>query len=289
MHPFQVSFDFSNNILYSIIALIGALFVIGTLFYYQKNLRLLKKSLIAIALGVGSFYVIILFFGVLQSFYTTIKDQLNPNVQTATIVKYDQFTSTSRETQLRSTRKRTHANILYTPTLQYHDSAGNTRQTKGDVSYSSNNKRPIGSSVNVIVDGKQVRMLETSIKSFAFVMNIILVIFLLVFYYLFYVFAKTGDVASTFYRLGAVFVYVLFPFGFLILIFLFLNVGYEYFILNKKYTSFNSAAFCTGLGVFLLLCLFGYIKYFIEQSAKQRKKKLKKLQKAQQNQYPKEY
>lgn len=231
----------------------------------------------AIIGGVASYFVALMFFGILGSFYTTIKDELNPNTQTATIINYDKFTSTSRDSNRRTIGRRTRTNTFYAPTLEYRDKNGNIRQAKGDVSFSKNNQKPIGSVVSVIIEDNKVRMKETPIKTFAFVLNIVTIIFMFMFYYAFYTFARTGSFDGVFTVFGALFIFILFPIAFIVLIFLFLNIGYEYFILGLRYTSFGGAAFLTGLGVFLLLCLYGYFKHFVEQAAKRKRKRLKKL------------
>lgn len=279
MHPFSISFEASDNIFIKILTVLAALFIAWTWFYHQNHRLIAVRIGGAIIGGVASYFVALMFFGILGSFYTTIKDELNPNTQTATIVNYDKFTSTSRDSNRRTITRRTRTNTFYAPTLEYRDKNGNMRQAKGDVSFSKNNQKPIGSVVSVIVEDNKVRMKETPIKTFAFVLNIVTIIFMFMFYFVFYTFAKTGGFDGAFNVMGFLFIFILFPIAFVVLIFLFLNIGYEYFILGLRHTSFGSAAFLTGLGVFLLLCLYGYFKHFAEQSAKRKRKRLKKLEK----------
>ncbi|WP_300669845.1 hypothetical protein [Soonwooa sp.] len=279
MYPFQVTFDVSDNIFIKILTILAALFIAGTWFYNQNQRSIFQRVLGGIIGGVASYFVVLMFFGILVSFYITIKDALNPNVQIATIVKYDQFTSTSQDSSRRTIGTRTRSNTYYKPTLEYRDKNGNTKQVKGDVSYSDNNKKPIGSLTKVIVEDHKVRMRETPIKTFTFVMNIIVLAFMIMFYYVFYTFAKTGGFEDAGDFMLLVFSYVVFPIAFFVLIYLFLNIGYDYFILGKRYTSFGGAAICTGLGFFLILCIYGFIKYKIEAAAKKKKKALKKLEK----------
>lgn len=279
MHPFSVSFEVNDNIFIQILTVLAALFIAGTWFYYQNHRPMFQRIGGAIIGGIISYFVALFFFGIIASFYTTIKDELNPNKQTATIANYDTFTSTSQDSNRRTIGRRTRTNTYYKPTLEYRDKNGNMRQAKGDVSFSKNNQKPVGSVVKVIVEDNKVRMQETPIKTFAFVLNIVTLAFMFMFYFVFYTFAKTGGFDGAFHVMGFLFIFILFPIAFVVLIFLFLNIGYEYFVLGLRHTSFGGASFCTGLGVFLLLCLYGYIKHFMESAAKRKRKRLKKLEK----------
>lgn len=279
MHPFSISFEVNDNIFIQILTVLAALFIAWTWFYYQNYRPMFQRIGGAIIGGIVSYFVALMFFGIIGSFYTTIKDELNPNKQTATIVNYDTFKSTSQDSNKRTVSRRTRTNTYYKPTLEYRDKNGNIRQVKGDVSFSKSNQKPVGSVVKVIVEDNKVRMQETPIKTFAFVMNIIVLAFMFMFYFIFYTFAKTGGFEDSSNLLLLIFAYVVFPIAFFVLIYLFLNIGYDYFILGKRYTSFGGAAICTGLGFFLVLCIYGFIKYKIEDATKKKKKALKKLKK----------
>ncbi|WP_312323789.1 hypothetical protein, partial [Soonwooa sp.] len=251
MHPFSLSFEASDNIFIQIFTVLAALCIAGTWFSYQSHRPMFQRIFGGIVGGVASYFVAVLFFGIFGSFYTTIKDELNPNKQTATIGNYDTFTSTSQDSNRRNIGRGTSTNTYYKPTLEYRDKNGNIRQAKGDVSFSKINQKPVGSVIKVIVEDNKVRMQETPIKTFAFVMNIVTLAFMFMFYFIFYTFAKTGGFEESSNLLLIIFAYIVFPIAFFVLIYLFLNIGYDYFILGKRYTSFGGAVICTGLGFFL--------------------------------------
>ena len=273
MHPFSIEFHFSDLLIFKIIAAILALFVVAIWFYYNKHVNIVKRIVVGIIGGVASYFVVMLFFGVIQSFYTTVSDNLSSDVTRATIEKYDVSTSTylNSKSKMGSSKKR--RNTFYKPLLKV-EVNGKVERGFGDVSFSKNNLLPVGTQVDIIKDGKEFRMISP-LKTFAFVMNVVVLIFLLMFYFLFFTYAKYGSFEGVFPILGLVFIFALFPIAFCVLIFIFLSFGYEYFILHERNISLKAAIFFTGMGIFLLLCLYGYIKHFFEDDKKGKKKRMK--------------
>ena len=118
----------------------------------------------------------------------------------------------------------------------------------------------------------------SSIKNFTFLVNILMLCFLFLFYYVFYNYAITQDFENVGTVAITLFGFIIFPIAFVIIIYLFLNIGFEYFFQNKRYISRNSALLLSGIGIFLVLCFFGYVRMLIENllPKKRKKKKLKK-------------
>jgi len=121
----------------------------------------------------------------------------------------------------------------------------------------------------------------TPIKTFTFIVNIVTVCFTIIFYYILYSYAKTQSLENIGNFALVIFGYVIFPIAFCVLIYLFLNIGYDYFFLGKRYTGRNTAIGVSALGIFLLLCLFGFIKSRFTKKRKKKKKKLSKMNKNQ--------
>lgn len=273
MHPFSIEFHFSDLLIFKIIAAILALFVVAIWFYYNKHVNIVKRIIVGIIGGVASYFVVMLFFGVIQSFYTTVSDNLSSDVTRATIEKYDVSTSSYRSSKSRMGSSKKRRNTFYKPLLKV-EVNGKVERGFGDVSFSKNNLLPVGTQVDIIKDGKEFRMISP-LKTFAFVMNVVVLIFLLMFYFLFFIYAKYGSFEGVFPILGLVFIFALFPIGFCVLIFIFLSFGYEYFILHERNISLKAAIFFTAMGIFLLVCLYGYIKHFFEDDKKGKKKRMK--------------
>lgn len=254
-----------------------ALVIVGTWLYNSKEFKLLLRLLGAVAGGFASYYVALFFFGIIQFSYTTVKDNFNPNKQSATIIKYEKYISKASGNRNRTRSRR--QNTFYKPLLEYKGTDGIIKNTFGDVSFSINNKIPVGDKIDVIVETGQVRTI-TPIKNFAFVANIVMLCFLIIFYYIFYNYAKNQSFENVGTFALSIFGFVIFPIAFGILIYLFLNIGYEYFFLNKRFVSKNVAILLSGLGIFLVLCFIGYIRILIENIfLKKRKKKNKKKKK----------
>ncbi|WCM42677.1 TMEM199/VMA12 family vacuolar ATPase assembly factor [Flavobacterium sp. CBA20B-1] len=279
MHPFSVEFKLSDNVFLQVLAVLFALFIVITWFRNHQQVRVIIRVLVGILAGFTSYYLVIAFFAIIQSFYTTIKDNTDPNKQSATITAYKEYdsTNTTRESA-KSSRTKTRRNIFYKPLLNYKDENGAIKEQYGDISFSEKNKEPIGTEVKIIIDNNQIRMLSP-IKTFAFIFNILALTFLGIFYYLFYKLAKTGKFDGIENVLLPLFCFVIFPIAFSLITYFTLNIGYEYFILHKETVSKNVAIFCTGLGIFLLLCFYGFLKYFWEAYRKKQKKRKKKLAK----------
>lgn len=280
MHPFSVTFQTSDHLVFKLISGLLALFIVGTWLYSSKEFKLILRLLGAAVGGFASYYIALLFFGILQFSYTTVKDNFNPNTQSATIIKYEKYISKSSSGN-RKNNSRRRPNTFYKPLLEYKGKDGTIKNTFGDVSFSKNNKKPIGGKVKVIVETGQVRMI-TPVKNFAFVANIVLACFLIIFYFILYNYARRQSFENVGTFAISIFGFVIFPVAFGILIYLFLNIGYEYFFLNKRFVSRNVAIGVSGLGIFLVLCFIGYIRIFIEnvflkKGNKKKKKKKNKL------------
>ncbi|MCD9854535.1 hypothetical protein LUD75_07445 [Epilithonimonas sp. JDS] len=275
MHPYSISFHESDNLVFKIISVLLALFVVGTWLYNSAHVKLILRLIGAGISGFASYFVAIFFFGILQFSYTTVKDNFNPNKQFATILKYEKHISKSTSRSGKSIGSRTRRNTFYRPLLEYRDTNGNLKKTFGDVSFSANNQKAVGDKIEIIVENNEARMI-TPIKNFTFVINIVVLCFLIIFYYVFYNYAKTQSFENVGTVALAIFGFVIFPIAFGVLIYLFLNIGYEYFLLNKRHTSRNSAIFLSGLGIFLALCLVGYFRILIENLFLKKRKKSKK-------------
>lgn len=273
MHPYSVTFHPSDILIFKIISILLALFIVGTWLYNSNHLKLIKRIIVSIIAGLGSYCIVIFFFGILQFSYTTIKDNLDSNKQSATIVDYEKHISKSK---IKSRgRSRSRPNVFYRPLLEYKNSSGTVKRNFGDISFSTKNRKAIGEVITIIVENKEVRMISP-IKNFTFVVNIVMLCFLFLFYYIFYSYAKTQSFESAGSFALTIFGFIIFPIAFGILIYLFLNVGYEYFLLGKRNTSRNSAILFSGLGIFLLLCIFGYLRMLFEKFLFKKKKKPKK-------------
>lgn len=283
MHPFSIKFNTTDSLILQIISVILALFIACTWLYYNKHIKLILRFILGIFGGIVTYYIVALFFGVLQFFYTAIKDDISPNKQSATIVEYKEYVSKTKSNNRGDLGSRTRTNVFYTPLLNYRDQHGVAKKQYGDVSFSENNKEPIGTEIKVIIDNDEIRMI-TPIKTFAIVMNILVIVFMGIFYYIFYTYAKTGSFEKIGNALLPVFGFVIFPLALVIMTYLLLNIGYEYFILNKPTTSRNVAIFCSVLGIFLLLCLYGYIKAYLDANKKKQKKLKKQKNKTMLNQ-----
>ena len=284
MHPFSITFDMADHVVFKKISALLALFIVGTWLYHSKEVKLFFRILGAVAGGFASYFVAIFFFGILQFSYTTVKDNFDPNKQSATIIEYRTSISESTTRTKKSIGTRKRKNTFYKPLLEYKGADGTIKNTFGDVSFSANNKKPIGEKVEVIVETGKVRMI-TPIKNFAFVANIILACFLIIFYYIFYNYARRQSFENVGTFALSIFGFVVFPIVFGILIYLFLNIGYEYFFLEKRFVSKNVAILLSGLGIFLALCFIGYIRFLIENVfRKKSKKKNKKKKKLKNNQ-----
>ena len=279
MHPFSVTFHTSDNLVFKIISILLALFIAGTWIYNSTNIRLVFRIIGTVMGGFAAYYIAIFFFGILQFSYTTIEDNFDTNKQSATIIKYEKYISKSTSRTRKNIGSDTRKNTFYRPLLEYKDTNGNIKNTYGDVSFSANNQKPIGEKIEVIVENNEARMI-TPIKNFTFVMNIVVLCFLIIFYYIFYTYARTQSFENIGTFAITIFGVIIFPIAFGILIYLFLNIGYEYFFLGKKYTSRNAAIFLSALGIFLALCFVGYIRIFIESTFFKKKKKNKKRKKA---------
>lgn len=278
MHPYSVAFHESDHLIFKIISILLALFVVGTWLYNSAHVKWILRIIGVVIGGFASYYVAVFFFGILQFSYTTVKDNFNPNKQSATIIKYEKHTSTSTSRSRKSIGSRSRRNTFYRPLLEYKDTNGSLKQTFGDVSFSANNLKPVGDKIEVIVENNEARMI-TPIKNFTFVVNIVMLCFLIIFYYTFYNYAKTQSFENVGTFAITIFGLIIFPIAFGVLIYLFLNIGYEYFFLDKKYVSRNSAIFLSGLGIFLALCFVGYIRIFIESVFLKKRKKSKKKKK----------
>ncbi|KFC18296.1 hypothetical protein [Epilithonimonas lactis] len=275
MHPFSVTFQTSDHLVFKIISGFLALFIVGTWLYNSKDVKLLLRLLGAVVGGFAIYYVAVLFFGILQFSYTTVKDNFNPNKQSAKIIRYEKHISKTSRNRTGSSRRK--QNTFYKPLLEYKGADGTIKNTFGDVSFSTNNKKAIGEKVEVIVETGQLRMI-TPMKNFAFAVNILSVCFLMIFYYFFYNYARRQSFEGVGTFVLSIFGFVIFPIAFGLLIYLFLNIGYEYFFQNKRFVSKNVAILLSGLGIFLMLCFVGYIRILIENVflKKGRKKKKKK-------------
>ena len=283
MQAFSISFHTTDDLILRIISILLALFIVGTWLYNSSHLRLIYRIIGSVIGGFAAYYVALLFFGILQLSFTTVQDNFSAEKTTATIISYKEFVSESSTRRYRSSSRRTSKNTFYKPLLEYKDKKGAVKNSFGDVSFSKNNIEPVGSKVEIIIRKDHPRMI-TPIKNFTFVVNIISLSFLIIFYYIFYNYAKTQSLESTGNFVLTVFGFVIFPVAFIVLIYLFLGVGYDYFIMGKKYISRNMAILFSGLGIFLILCLFGLMRYIVEKKIlKQKKKKNKKNKKSVQN------
>ena len=275
MHPFSITFQTSDHLVFKILALILALFIGGTWLYHSSHIKLAFRIIGAAAGVFASYFVALLFFGILQLSYTTVKDNFDPNKQSATIINYEKYTSKTSGSR-KSTRR---INIFYKPILQYKGADGSVKNSYGDVSFSINNKKPVGEKIEVIVEDGQARMI-TPIKNFTFFVNIISLCFLVIFYYTFYNYARTQSFENVGIVAMSIFGLVIFPIAFGVITYLFLNIGYEYFFRNKRFISRNIAIALSALGIFIALCFIGYIRFFIEiVFLKKQKKKHKKKKK----------
>lgn len=278
MHPFSITFHTTDNLVLKIISVLLGLFIVGTWIYNSSHIKLALRIVIGLIGGIAGYYIALFFFGISELSYTTIRDDFSSNKQSATIIKYEKYVSTSNSRNSRNIGLRKRQNTFYKPLLQYKDEKGITKKSFGDVSFSDNNKKPVGERIDIIVENGEVRMI-TSIKTFAFVVNIVTVCFMIIFYYILYSYAKTQSLENMGNFALVIFGYVIFPIAFGVLIYLFLNIGYDYFFLGKRYTGRNTAIGVSALGIFLLLCLFGFIKSMFTKKRKKKKKKLSKLDK----------
>lgn len=278
MHPFSVTFDMADHVVYKIISALLALFIVGTWLYHSKEIKLVLRIGGAAVGGFASYCVAIFFFVLLQFSYTTVKDNFDPNKQSATIIDYRTSISESTTRTKKSIGTRKRRNTYYKPLLEYKGADGTIKNTFGDVSFSANNKKPIGEKVEVIVETGKVRMI-TPIKNFTFVTNIVVACFLIILYYIFYNYARRQSFEGVGTFALSVFGFVVFPIVFGILIYLFLSIGYEYFFLDKRFVSKNVAILLSGFGIFLALCFVGYVRFFIENMFLKKRKKSKKKKK----------
>ncbi len=277
MHPFSITIQESDNLVFKIISILLGLFIVGTWIYNSSHFKLTLRIIIGLIGGITGYYIAIFFFGILQFSYTTIKDNFSSDKHSTTIIRYEKFTSTSTSRDRKSIGSRTRQNTFYKPLLEYKDDNGIVKNAYGDVSFGDNNKISVGDKIDVIIENNEARMI-TPIKTFAFVVNIIVICFLIIFYYILYNYAKTQSLEDIGTFVLAIFGFIIFPIAFCILIYLFLNIGYDYFFLGKRYTSRNAAIGVSALGIFLVLCLFGLIKSMFTQKRKKKKKKsLKKI------------
>lgn len=275
MHPFSITFQESDNLVFKIISILLGLFIVGTWAYNSSHIKLAIRVIIGLIGGITGYYIALFFFGILQFSYTTIEDNFSSDKYSATIIRYEKFirTNTSRDRKSIGSRKR--QNTFYRPLLEYKDANGIIKNTYGDVSFSDNNKISVGDKIDVVIENNQARMI-TPIKTFAFVMNIIVLCFMIIFYYMLYSYAKTQSLEDIGTFALAIFGFVIFPIAFCILIYLFLNIGYDYFFLGKRYTSRNAAIAVSALGIFLVLCLFGLIKSLFTKKHKKKRRKFRR-------------
>ncbi|GGG59967.1 hypothetical protein [Epilithonimonas arachidiradicis] len=277
MHPFSITFHTSDNLVFKIISVLLGLFIVGTWAYNSSHIKLVLRIIIGLIGGIAGYYIAIFFFGILELSYTTIKDDFSSNKQSATIIGYEKFISTSNSRNRRNIGSTKRQNTFYKPLLEYKDQKGITKNSFGDVSFSDNNKKPVGEKIDIIAADGEVRMI-TPIKTFTFIVNIVTICFIIIFYYILYSYAKTQSLENIGNFVLVIFGYVIFPIAFCVLIYLFLNIGYDYFFLGKRYTGRNTAIGVSALGIFLLLCLFGFIKSMLTKKRK-KKKKISKLNK----------
>lgn len=272
MHPYSISFQASDYLIFKIISILLSLFIVGTWLYNSNHIKFIWRSIFTLLSAFASYYIVVFFFGIIQFSYITVKDNFNPKKQFATIIKYEIHLSKS----ISKSPSRTRRNTFYKPLLEYKEKNGSLKRTFGDISFSKNNKKALGEKVEIILENKEVRMVSP-IKTFTLSVNIVMLCFLFLFYYIFYNYAKTQNFEKIGTIAFAIFGYIIFPIAFVILIYLFLNIGFEYFFLHKRYTSRNSAILLSVLGIFFALCFFSYIKILIESIFKNSKKnKLKK-------------
>lgn len=278
MHPYSIAFHESEHLIFKIISVLLALFVVGIWLYNSAHIKLILRVIASIVGGFASYFVGIFFFGILQFSYTTVKDNFNSDKQSATIIKYRTFISQSTTRTRKSIGTGKRRNTYYKPLLEYKDLNGNLKKNYGDVSFSANNLKPIGEKIEIIVEKNEVRMISP-IKNFNFVINIVMLCFLIIFYYIFYNYARTQSFENVGTFALSIFGFVIFPIVFGILIYLFLNIGYEYFFLDKRFVSKNVAILLSGLGIFLALCFVGYVRFFIDSVFLKKRKKSKKKKK----------
>jgi len=278
MHPFSITFHTADHLVFKIISIILGLFIVANWAYNSSHIKLALRIIIGLIGGLAGYYIALVFFGILQFSFFTIKDNFNSNKHSATIISYEKFVSTSTSRDSRNIGSRTRRNTFYKPLLEYKDENGITKKTYGDVSFSDNNIKSIGDRIDIIVENNEARMI-TPIKIFALVVNIIMICFIVIFYYILYSYAKTQSLEDIGNFALAIFGFIIFPLVFCILIYLFLNIGYDYFFLGKRYTGRNTAIGVSALGIFLVLCLFGFIKSMFTKKRKKKKKKLSKLNK----------
>ncbi|WP_235696073.1 hypothetical protein [Epilithonimonas caeni] len=272
MHPFSITLQESDNLLFKIISILLGLFIVGIWIYNSSNLKSAIHLIIGLIGGVAGYYIAVFFFGILQFSFTTIKDNLSSDKHSATIIGYEKYISTSTSRDRKNIGSSTRQNTFYKPLLQYKDNNGVIKNIFGDVSFSNNSKKSVGDKINVIVENNEARMI-TPIKTFASVVNIIVLCFLIIFYYILFSYAKTQSLEDIGTLVLAIFGFIIFPVAFCILIYLFLNIGYDYFFLGKRYTGRNTAIGVSVLGIFLVLCLFGFIKSVFTKKRKKKKRK----------------
>jgi len=278
MHPFSITFHTADHLVFKIISILLGLFIVVIWAYNSSHIKLVLRIIIGLIGGIAGYYIALFFFGIIQFSYTTVKDNFNSNKYSATIIKYENFVSTSTSRDSRSLGSRTRRNTFYKPLLEYKDDNGVIKNTYGDVSFSDNNKKSVGDTIDIIVENGEARMI-TPIKIFALMVNIIVICFLVIFYYILYSYAQTQSLEDIGTFALAIFGFIIFPLAFCILIYLFLNIGYDYFFLGKRYTGRNTAIGVSALGIFLVLCLFGLIKSLFTKKRKKKKKKLSKMNK----------
>lgn len=278
MHPFSISFETSDHPLVKVLSIILALFTAGVWLYFSSNPKNVIKVTLSLLAGFVSYFIALFFFSVVEFSFVNIIDNFSANKRTAVIVDYQKKESISRSKDSKSIITHTYKNVFYTPIIEYKNKNQKIKKTLGDISFSEENQLPIGSTISVIEEANKVRQISP-IKTFATLVNVLVISFLFLFYYIIYSYGKNESLDGIENILVYIFTIVIFPMAFFILMYLFLNIGYENLILNKKTTSKGTAIFVTGLGVFIGLCFIGYIRIFFENANKKKNKKRTKMQK----------
>ena len=117
MHPYSVTFHTSDDLVFIIISILLSLFIVGTWLYYSSHIKFIWRIIFTVVSGFSSYFIAIMFFGILQFSYSTVKDNLNSDKQIGTIISYKKFVSKSTSGSGKSRRSSKYNNTFYKPLL----------------------------------------------------------------------------------------------------------------------------------------------------------------------------